>query len=180
MPSIRELLAAKVKQMEAHIAADKAAKQAGVPADMLEDYLALQDMARSGAVPKDIPQAAAALAAAAKIARHRGVKPGVVPGTTDLQWPPTQSFEGPIGYAPYLTRFKQVLGMTFPQAPAAAPAQAPAAQAARQQPANPSDPLAALREMAANAAAQASKRTSDKPLAEQVALAEPEPADDEP
>lgn len=179
--NIKDVLAAKVAEMRAHAEQERAAKTAGVPAELYQAYQDLQHMYQSGDTPKSMPEAADILKKAAAIARHRGQKPVAIPGSTDLQWPPGGDFGTTLGYAPYMSRWKQILALTFPQKPGGS--QQPAAKPEPQglnAPASGRDPLAALREMAANAAAQAGKRATDRPLAEEVALVEPErSADDE-
>jgi hypothetical protein len=108
-------------------------------------------MAQSGALPRTMPEALSAITAAARIAQAQGIKPTTIPGT-DLSWPPAQAFDNPMGYAPYLTKFKEILALSTAPKPQPTPAkkekEAPAAPVPESA---PQDPLAGIRKMLAQA-----------------------------
>ena len=82
---------------------------------------------------------------ASALARLQGIKPAVLPGSKDLQWPPTASMQDPMGMAPYLPRFREVLAMTFP----AGETKPKVKEVVAVQPQG--DPLAAMKQMVADA-----------------------------
>ena len=143
MPSFAEIFAQKMRELDAAHKAAKDASGAQIPKELQEDYAALKTMAQSKALPKSMQEAAGALASAAQIARAQGVKASAIPGT-DLQWPPSEAFNGPMGYAPYLPKFQQVLAMTFPAPKADKPR---ATKAVTETPKVAGDPLAEMKSM---------------------------------
>lgn len=171
MPGFKEIFAAKLKQMAANRAAAAEAAQAGVPQEHLESYKSLKQMAATGRFPGDVQEAASLLAAAAEISRAQGHKPVTLGGTKDLPWPPGEAFKTPLGYAPYLPRWKEVLTQLFPQrATAAAPKPAPV------QPPDAQDPMAAMRAMAKSA----DIKGEAKPIATEALATSAVPETDEP
>lgn len=148
----KAIFAAKMAALEQSKQEHAEARAAGVTPEQYADYQALKEMAKTGRYPESVAEAASALASAAGIARSRKLKPFILGGSKDLQWPPGEAFKTPLGYAPYLPRFKEVLAATFPQQQAAVPAAVAAAKPVNA-PANkpPADPLAALRAMAQGA-----------------------------
>lgn len=149
MPGFKEIFAAKIKALMEKKSSQQAAAALGIPEERYADYQALKTMADSGEFPKSVQDAASAIAAAAEIARAQKLPQSVLGGSKDLPWPPGEAFKTPLGYAPYLPRFKEVLASIFPPHPAAAKPPRAAPQVAANKP--PVDPMAAMRAMAQTA-----------------------------
>lgn len=168
MPSFKEIFAAKLAALEQSKQEHTAAAAAGVTPEQYADYQVLKEMAKTGRFPESVAEAAAALASAAGIARSRKLKPIILGGSKDLQWPPGEAFKTPLGYAPYLPRFKEVLAATFPPQANAAPVVRPDNKPAV-------DPMAAMRAMAKSA----DIKGASKPITSQVLATAAEPETDE-